>query len=87
VVKLIPAPKLVTELPKADYIIPDKSYDSKELRTQIRDQYAMPLIPKKIIQTLVVRILIGVSINICILLKTFLQGSNISELLPHDMIN
>ena len=28
------APKLIAELPKADYIIADRGYDSEELRTQ-----------------------------------------------------
>ncbi|GAW87820.1 conserved hypothetical protein [Bathymodiolus platifrons methanotrophic gill symbiont] len=41
------APKLVAELPQADYIISDRGYDSKELRTQIRVQDAIPIIPRK----------------------------------------
>ncbi len=41
------APDLIAELPKADYIIVDQGYDSEELRTQIRDQEAIPVIPGK----------------------------------------
>ena len=41
------APQLVAELPAADYIVADKGYDSEELRTQIRDKGAIPVIPRK----------------------------------------
>lgn len=34
-------------IPKSDYIIADRSYDSEELRTQIRDQDAIPVIQRK----------------------------------------
>ena len=41
------APKLVAELPKANYIIADRGYDSEDLRTQIKDKGAIPVIPRK----------------------------------------
>jgi transposase len=41
------APKLVAELPKADYIIADRGYDSEQLRTQMKDQGAIAVIPRK----------------------------------------
>ncbi len=40
------APALVAELPKANYLIADKGYDSEALRTQIRDQGSIPVIPR-----------------------------------------
>ena len=41
------APKLVAELPQADYIIADKGYDSEDLRIQIKEKGATPVIPRK----------------------------------------
>lgn len=41
------APKLIAELPKADYIVADKGYDSEDLRIQIKDKGAIPVIPRK----------------------------------------
>jgi transposase len=41
------APKLVAELPKGSYIIADKGYDSELLRVQIKNQGAVPVIPRK----------------------------------------
>jgi transposase len=41
------APKLIAALPKADYIIADRGYDSEALRIQIKDQGAIPVIPRK----------------------------------------
>jgi len=41
------APKLIAELPKADYIVADRGYDSEDLRTQIQNQGACPVIPRK----------------------------------------
>jgi len=35
------------ELPKADYIIADRGYDSEDLRTQIIDKGTIPVIPRK----------------------------------------
>ena len=39
--------QLVAELPTADYIVADKGYDCKELRTKIKDKKAIPVIPRK----------------------------------------
>lgn len=41
------APKLVAELPQADYVVADKGYDSEDLRDQIRAKGAIPIIPRK----------------------------------------
>jgi transposase len=41
------APQLIAELPDADYIIADKGYDSEDLRIQIRNKGAIPVIPRK----------------------------------------
>jgi transposase len=41
------APKLVAELPDADYIVADKGYDSEELRILIREKGSIPVIPRK----------------------------------------
>ncbi len=41
------APELVAKLPLAVYMIADKGYDSEPLRLQIRDQGAVPIIPRK----------------------------------------
>ncbi|WP_198243554.1 MULTISPECIES: IS5 family transposase [Bacteria] len=41
------APKLVAELPKGDYIVADRGYDSEALRLQIKDKGAVPVIPRK----------------------------------------
>ena len=41
------APKLVAELPKADYIIADRGYDSEDLRIQIKDMGTIPVAPGK----------------------------------------
>lgn len=40
-------PTLVAELPKADYIVADKGYDSEPLRVQIQGKGAVPVIPRK----------------------------------------
>ncbi len=41
------APTLIDMLPRADYIIADRGYDSEALREQIRDKKAIPVIPRK----------------------------------------
>ncbi len=41
------ASNLVAELAKADSVIADRGYDSEELRTQIREQDTIPVIPRK----------------------------------------
>ena len=41
------APTLINMLPRADYIIADRGYDSEVLREQIRDKNAIPVIPRK----------------------------------------
>jgi transposase len=41
------APEFVAKLPSTDYIIADKGYDSEPLRSQIQDQGAIPVIPRK----------------------------------------
>ena len=41
------APVLVAELPDVGTIIADRGYDSEPLRAQIRDQGAIPVIPRK----------------------------------------
>ena len=38
---------MITELPSADYIIADRGYNSEDVRTQIIDQGAIPVIPRK----------------------------------------
>ena len=41
------APELIAQLPKADYTIADKGYDSEEVREQIRKKSSTPIIPRK----------------------------------------
>jgi transposase len=41
------APQLVAELKDVEFIVGDKGYDSESLRTQISDQGAIPIIPRK----------------------------------------
>jgi transposase len=41
------APGLIAKLPKADYTIADKGYDSEEIRSQIRNKSSIPIIPRK----------------------------------------
>ena len=41
------APALIEKLPKADYTIADKGYDSEEVREQIRQKSSNPIIPRK----------------------------------------
>jgi transposase len=41
------APHLIERLPRSDFIIADKGYDSESLRQQIRDKNSIPMIPKK----------------------------------------
>lgn len=41
------APDLITILPKADYTIADKGYDSEEIREQIKRKKSIPVIPRK----------------------------------------
>ena len=41
------ATTLIDILPNTDYIIADKGYDSEVLREQIRDNNAIPVIPRK----------------------------------------
>ena len=41
------APQLVSELPLSEYLIADRGYDSKDLRDQIREKGAIPMIPRK----------------------------------------
>lgn len=41
------APDLIAILPKADYTIADKGYDSEEIREQIRQKSSIPIIPRK----------------------------------------
>ncbi|OGV28246.1 MAG: hypothetical protein A3E88_07785 [Legionellales bacterium RIFCSPHIGHO2_12_FULL_35_11] len=41
------APDLIAILPKADYSITDKGYDSEEIREQIRKKSSTPIIPRK----------------------------------------
>lgn len=41
------APELIAKLPKADYTIADKGYDSEEVREQIRQKSSTPIIPRK----------------------------------------
>jgi len=38
---------LIAKLPSGDYIVADKGYDSEALRVQIRNQGAVPVIPRK----------------------------------------
>jgi transposase len=41
------ASMLVNELNQVEFVIGDKGYDSERLRTQIKDQGATPVIPRK----------------------------------------
>jgi len=41
------APELIDKLPKSDYVIADKGYDSEAIREQIRDRDSQPVIPRK----------------------------------------
>ena len=41
------APEFFEKLPRADYMIADKGYDSEELRDQIRAKSSVPVIPRK----------------------------------------
>lgn len=41
------APALIEKLPKADYTITDKGYDSEDIREQIRKKSSSPIIPRK----------------------------------------
>jgi hypothetical protein len=81
------APKLVAELPKAEYIIADTGYDSESVRTQIKEKGAIAVIPRKKNSKWVTMKWIGVSISIVISLKMFLHDLNISERLLPDTTN
>ncbi len=41
------APELVEKLPKSDYTIADKGYESEKLREQIRKKGSIPILPRK----------------------------------------
>jgi transposase len=41
------APSLLAKLPKSDYLIADKGYDSEDLRHQVRERNGIPVIPRK----------------------------------------
>ena len=41
------ASALIKRLPRADYTVADKGYDSEEIRNQIRDKSSTPIIPRK----------------------------------------
>lgn len=41
------APEFISKLPKTDYTIADKGYDSEELRDIIRAKSSVPIIPRK----------------------------------------
>lgn len=41
------APDLIIKLPKSDYVIADKGYDSEDIRQQIREKGSIPNIPRK----------------------------------------
>ena len=41
------APTLVAKLPRSDYVIADRGYDSEDLRKQIKDKKSIPIIPRK----------------------------------------
>jgi len=41
------APNLIAALPKVDYVIADRGYDSQALREQVIDQDAIPVLPRK----------------------------------------
>lgn len=41
------ASSLIKQLPKADYIVADKGYDSEPIREQIRAKKTIPVIPRK----------------------------------------
>lgn len=41
------APRLIAKLPKSDYVIADRGYDSEAIREQIRAKNSVPIIPRK----------------------------------------
>lgn len=41
------APELIAQLPKSDYVIADKGYDSEDIREKIRKKGSIPNIPRK----------------------------------------
>jgi len=41
------APEFIAKLPKADFTIADKGYDSEEVREVIRNKFSTPVIPRK----------------------------------------
>jgi transposase len=41
------APTLIAKLPRSDYVIADKGYDSEDLRHQVREKNSIPIIPRK----------------------------------------
>ena len=41
------APEFIERLPRSDYIIADKGYDSEAVRDQVRAKQATPIIPRK----------------------------------------
>ena len=41
------AEEIIFDLPKSDYVIADKGYDSEKIRKTIRDKGATPVIPRK----------------------------------------
>lgn len=41
------APELIAALPRAQYTIADKGYDSEEIRNQIKEKSSTPVIPRK----------------------------------------
>lgn len=40
-------PKLVEKLPRSDFVIAGKGYDSEDFREQIRERKSTPIIPRK----------------------------------------
>lgn len=41
------APALIEALPRSEYVIADKGYDSEALRAQIKEKQSIPVIPRK----------------------------------------
>ncbi len=41
------APEVIDALPKSEYVVADKGYDSEALRHQIRQKKSVPVIPRR----------------------------------------
>ena len=44
---IVHAEELINRSPKSPYVIADKGYDSKKFRSHIKEQGAIPVIPRR----------------------------------------